>query len=68
MKIPANVYLSEEQLVELLQQHQINWVQYVELHSREMKDVYREYCLANGLDCKSENAARLYLQHIESLI
>ena len=68
MKIPANVYLSEEQLVELFQLHQINWVQYVLLHSREMKDDYREYCLANGIDCNSEQAARLYLQHIESFI
>lgn len=68
MNIPSNVYLSEEQLVELFQQHQINWVQYVEHHSEDMKNDYREYCLDNNLDCKCENAARQYLQHIESLI
>lgn len=68
MNIPSNVYLSEEQLVELFQQHQINWVQYVEHHSEDMKNDYREYCLDNNLDCKRENAARQYLQHIESLI
>lgn len=43
MNISSNVYLSEEQLVELFQQHKINWVQYVELHSEEMKDDYRDY-------------------------
>lgn len=68
MNIPSNVYLSEEQLIELFQQHQINWVQYVEHHSEDMKNDYREYCLDNYLDCKSEDAARQYLQHIESLI
>jgi len=68
MNKPATVYLSEEQLVELFQQHLINWVQYVELHSEEMKNDYREYCLDNGIDCKSEQSARRYLQHIENLL
>jgi len=65
MNIPSDVYLSEEQLVELFQQHQINWVQYVEHHSEEMKNDYKEYCLDNDLDRKSEQSARLYLEHIE---
>lgn len=65
MNIPSNVYLSEEQLVELFQQQKINWVQYVEHHSEEMKNDYKEFCLANDLDCKSEQSARLYLEHIE---
>lgn len=68
MNISSNVYLSEEQLVELFQQHKINWVQYVELHSEEMKDDYRDYCIVNGIDCKSEQSARQYLQHIENLL
>lgn len=54
MNISSNVYLSEEQLVELFQQHKINWVQYVELHSEEMKDDYRDYCIVNGIGYKSK--------------
>lgn len=68
MNISSNVYHSEEQLVELFQQHKINWVQYVELHSEEMKDDYRDYCIVNGIDCKSEQSARQYLKHIENLL
>ena len=68
MNIPSNVYLSEEQLVELFQQQKINWVQYVEHHSEEMKNDYREYCLDNDLDCKSEQSARQYLEHIENFL
>jgi hypothetical protein len=68
MKIPANVYLSEEQLVELQQEHLIGWVQYVELHSEEMKNDYREYCMVNHLDRKAEQSAILFLQHIEHLL
>ena len=68
MNIPSNVYLSEEQLVELFQQQKINWVQYVEHHSEEMKNDYREYSLDNELDCKSEQSARQYLEHIENFL
>lgn len=65
MNISSKVYLSEEQLVELFQQQKMNWVQYVELHSEEMKDDYRDYCIVNGIDCKSEQSARQYLQNIK---
>lgn len=68
MNIPSNVYLSEEELVELFQQQKINWVQYVEHHSEEMKKDYREYSLDNDLDCKSEQSARQYLEHIENFL
>ncbi|WP_262280760.1 hypothetical protein [Hallella absiana] len=68
MNIPSDDYPSEEQLVELFQQHKINWVQYVEHHSEDMKNDYREYCLDNDLDLdyKSEQSARQYLEHIEN--
>lgn len=64
MKEKPNKYYTEEQLVHLLQSGTIDWVQYVELHSKEMKDDYYFYCKTHQLDKDSNNSAMTFLDDI----
>jgi hypothetical protein len=68
MKEHSYLCPAEEQLVELFQMHLIGWVQYVELHSEEMKEDYFEFCKSYGLNRAQELSAQKYLEHIENLL
>lgn len=65
MKEDVDELLTEEMLIELHHLHLINWVQYVELHSNEMKEDYLYFCETRGLDNLSDDSAKTYLKDLE---
>ena len=55
-------YYPEEVLIEKMQSGEFTWVDYVKHFSKEWREEYNAYCLANKL-CISEETAREFVKY-----
>lgn len=55
-------YYPEEVLIEKMQSGEFTWVDYVTHFSKEWKEEYNAYCLANKL-CISEETAEMFVKY-----
>jgi len=55
-------YLPEETLIEKMQSGEYGWKKYIEHHSKELMQDYKDYCQREGLDMTSETSANQFMQ------
>ena len=54
-------YYTEEELVEKIQKGEFGWLDYVNHHSREWKEEYKNYCESRGKSI-SDNSASEFIE------
>ena len=64
----GNIYLSEEELVERFQSDpSFGWLGYINHHSQEMVDDYKEFCQENSLPEEAESSASAFMDEREKI-
>lgn len=64
----GNIYLSEEELVERFQSDpSFGWLGYINHHSQEMVDDYKEFCQENSLPEEAESSASAFMDAREKI-
>lgn len=60
-------YYPEEVLIEMMQQGEIGWLEYVNRFSEEWQNEFEDYCRENGLAINNESAEQFVHSKSEEL-
>ena len=57
-----NEKMSEEQIVDKMQNGEMTYVEYINQHDEDFRDEYEQYCKDNGFDPQEEDSAISFIE------